>query len=121
VDNQNQGTVLFEDGKSFLDRRSKNSIFTINRSDDIETDGTVFELKFNTLPESASKADKYQWYLCLGKKRYDLDFKRMENGIRYFTLPKNSKCIKEILIDVDKLHMVIVYESSAMLYILTTN
>lgn len=87
--------------------------------DDPGNSGTVFELKFNSLPESASKVDKYQWYLCLGSKRYDLEFKRIENGIRYFTLRKNSHFIKEIMIDVDKSHMVIVFESTASLHILT--
>jgi len=47
--------------------------------------GNLFELKFNDLSQDANKSDRFQWYLCLYDKRYDLKFVEMTATLRHFT------------------------------------
>lgn len=44
--------------------------------------GNIFELRFDDLPETSSKANKFQWYLILSGTRYELKFLEMTGTMR---------------------------------------
>lgn len=48
------------------------------------TNGNIFEIKFADLPITASKKDRFQWYLLLENCRYDLSFVEMTPISRKF-------------------------------------
>jgi len=45
--------------------------------------GRVFEVKFNDVPDTASKADRYQWYMIHDNRRHNLKFTGMLDDTRY--------------------------------------
>jgi len=45
-------------------------------------EGAILEVKFNELDKNARKSERFQWYLTLGNRRYDLSFIEMVGSTR---------------------------------------
>lgn len=72
------------------------------------SEGSIIEIKFIDLPESAEKNDKFQWYLIYNNKRYELNFCKMVDNVRYFT----CNCCNYIVLDIDKKTLLMGYDDS---------
>lgn len=53
----------------------------------------IFELKFCDVKKDAPKDSRYQWYLIIDNRRYDLEFVSMNNSIRSFCFHDNPSRI----------------------------
>ena len=46
--------------------------------------GYVFEVRWDGIPDTAPKSERYQWIVVDGRNRVRLDFDRMDESTRYF-------------------------------------
>lgn len=47
--------------------------------------GSIFEVKFTELSQTADKKDRFQWFLLFNDKRYTLNFERFIRKSRIFS------------------------------------
>lgn len=66
------------------------------------TGGRIFEVEFCDLSETVEKKYRYQWYLILDNKRYDLKFEDFKDNVRYFSYKDDS-----ITLDINKKTLII--------------
>jgi len=71
------------------------------------TSGSIFEIKFADLSDTAAKKDKFQWYLILDDHRHDLSFLKMTQTSRKFTYNNNI-----VDLDIDNKILKIHFENS---------